>query len=139
MIATRARRALGPLAAVALLAAGTAAGGCGSAAVSVADPADADRQLQFGARMATRGLWSEALFRFQRADRLSPGNPRVLNNLAVAYEAAGRYEDALATYRRALEISPGNSQLRENYARFVDFYESFRPAEEGAGELEGLP
>lgn len=121
---------LGMLATFALVAGSS---GCGSTG-SVTGPADADRQLRFGAQMANQGLWSEALFRFERADQLSPGNPKVLNNLAVAYEAAGRYEDALATYRRALAIAPGNSDLRDNYARFVDFYESFRPADAAGSE-----
>lgn len=91
-------------------------------------------QLKFGVEMAREGLWSEALFRFEKARSLDPDNPRVLNNVAVALEAAGRYDEALETYRRALEISPGHRGLRDNYARFADFYESFRPVEEGAAE-----
>lgn len=95
----------------------------------------AGRQMAFGVSMAQRGLWSEALFRFERAHRLEPSSIRVLNNLAVAYEANGRFDEALATYRRALEIDPANRDLRRNYARFVEFYQSFRP-EEAAG-IEG--
>lgn len=91
-------------------------------------------QLQFGVRMAQQGLWSEALFRFEKARQLDPGNARVLNNLAVALEAAGRYEEALEVYQEALELAPGNRNLRDNYARFADFYQSFRPAEGGEGE-----
>lgn len=90
-------------------------------------PAD---QLRFGVKMAQQGLWSEALFRFEKARSLDPGNPKVLNNVAVALEAAGRYDEALETYRRALELEPGNRGLRANYARFADFYESFRPPDE---------
>lgn len=97
----------------------------------------ADDQLEFGVRMAQRGLWSEALFRFEKARQLDPGNPKVLNNLAVALEAAGRYDEALEAYRAALDASPGNRELEANYARFLDFYESFRVVEEGEGE-EGL-
>jgi len=89
-----------------------------------------DDQLSFGVKMAQRGLWSEALFRFERARSLDPNNPKVLNNVAVALEAAGRYDEALETYRKALELSPGNRDLRDNYARFSDFYESFKPAGE---------
>lgn len=102
--------------------------------------------MDFGVRMAQRGLWNEALFRFQRAQRLSPANPQVLNNLAVAYEATGQYEEALTSYQQALQMSPENRELRRNYARFVEFYQSFRPAaEEGdeaadaAGEAAAAP
>lgn len=83
-------------------------------------------QLQFGTSMAQRGLWQEALFRFREAERLDPQNFRVHNNLGVAYEAAGDFESALKHYKRALEIAPDNRQAKANYARFVEFYQSFR-------------
>jgi tetratricopeptide (TPR) repeat protein len=52
----------------------------------------------------------------------------VLNNLAICYEAAGRFEEALATYREALAIEPGNRSLKSNYSRFAEFYQDFRLA-----------
>ncbi len=93
---------------------------------------NAEAQLRFGVQMAQRGLWSEALFRFEKAEKLDPNNARILNNLAVAQEAAGRYDDALATYKKALGLAPGDRDLKQNYAHFVDFYESFRPPKPGA-------
>jgi tetratricopeptide (TPR) repeat protein len=108
----------------------TLAGGAAGCSGNSADNAEA--QLRFGVRMAQRGLWSEALFRFEKAKKLDPNNARILNNLAVAQEAAGRYEDALATYKQALDLAPGDRDLKQNYAHFVDFYESFRPPKPGA-------
>ena len=84
-------------------------------------------QLDFGIDMAKRGLWSEALFRFENARKLEPSNASVLNNLAVCYEAAGRFEDALATYRQALQIAPANNALKQNYSRFAEFYQGYKP------------
>jgi tetratricopeptide (TPR) repeat protein len=106
---------------------------CGSAPVG----GSTGEQIDFGVEMARRGLWSEALFRFERAAEIDPASFRALNNLAVAYEANGRFEDALETYRRALRLQPDNRELRRNYARFVEFYQSFRPEE--AGAVEGAP
>lgn len=127
-------RLLGGLLALLLL--GGAVSACGGASVGTS----AQEQLSFGVEMARRGLWQEALFRFERAADLDPNNPRILNNMAVAFEAAGRYDDALETYRRALDLAPGNRDLRENYARFVDFYESYRPDRQGGGlDLEPSP
>ncbi len=96
--------------------------------------ANPQEQVSFGIQMAKQGLWQEALFRFEKADRLDPKNPKILNNLAVAQEANGQFDEALATYREALAVSPGSRDLKENYARFVDFYQSYRP-----GASSGLP
>jgi len=96
----------------------------------------ADEQLDFGVKMARKGLWSEALFRFDQARRLDPGNVRILNNVAVAYEATGRFEQALEAYQDALAADPGNRDLRRNYSQFLEFYQSFKPAEP---EEEGEP
>lgn len=97
----------------------------------------ADEQLAFGVDMAKRGLWREALFRFQRARQLEPGQPRVLNNLAVAYEAVGEFETALDHYKMALQADPGNRDLKKNYARFVEFYQSFKPEGEKDSDSSG--
>jgi len=100
----------------------------------------ADAQIDFGVDMARRGLWNEALFRFQAAEQLEPGSFRVLNNLAVAYEATGQFEQALDAYQRALRMEPSNKELRRNYSRFIEFYQSFKPeaapAEDGAAPAD---
>lgn len=133
---SRARRVGGALLAVLLLWAplllGVAGCGSGGADRPVYQDSSPEAQMDFGVTMAQRGLWNEALFRFQRAERMSPQNPQVLNNLAVAYEATGQYDEALTSYQQALQMSPENRELRRNYARFVEFYQSFRPAEEAA-------
>ncbi len=89
-------------------------------------PSTVSEQLAFGAKMAQRNLWNEALFRFRQAERLEPGNVRAMNNVAVALEAIGKFEDALAAYQRALKADPGNVELKRNYGRFVEFYQSFK-------------
>ena len=84
-------------------------------------------QIKFGVSMARQGLWSEALFRFEQANRMEPRNAEVLNNIAVAYEAVGKFDEALSAYQEAIAIAPGNRDLRCNYSRFVEFYQSFKP------------
>jgi len=113
-----------------------AAVGCGSGGGTLGTSAPRS-QMDFGVEMAQRGLWSEALFRFQQAQRLAPGDPQVLNNLAVAYEATGQYEKALTSYQQALQAAPANRDLRRNYARFVEFYQSYRPQEEAPETADG--
>ena len=86
----------------------------------------AGSQLSFGVDMARRGLWNEALFRFQEAEKLDPDNPRIQSNLAVAYEASGKFDQALAAYQKALKLAPNDKGIRTNYARFVEFYQGFK-------------
>lgn len=112
------RRALVVMALPALL------GACASGSAPHETPSN---QLAFGVEMAQRGLWQEALFRFRQAERAGASDPRVLNNLAVAYEAVGDFDRALEVYKRALAAAPENRELKRNYARFVEFYQSFRP------------
>jgi len=98
----------------------------------------AKSQLQFGVDMAQRGLWSEALFRFQQAESLGGSPISIYNNMAVAYEALGVFEKAREYYQKALEADASNSALRRNYSRFIEFYQSFQPEGEDEAE-EGSP
>jgi Tfp pilus assembly protein PilF len=108
-----------------------------AACSSSAPQGSAKSQLSFGAQMAQRGLWNEALFRFRQAEQMGPSNPRVWNNLAVAYEATGNYEEALKSYRKALELAPGELEIKRNYSRFVEFYQSFRPNKDAKDAKDG--
>jgi Flp pilus assembly protein TadD len=96
---------------------------CSSAPPENARAAD---QKSYGAKMAQKGFWREALFRFDRASRLAPDDPEILNNLAVASEAVGETARALAAYKRALEIRPDDAKIKRNYARFAEYYTSLQ-------------
>lgn len=109
-----------------------ACGGHGSPNTSAA-------QLSFGVDMARRGLWDEALFRFRQAEQLDPDNPRIQNNLGVAYEAAGEFDTALEHYQKALRLAPNDREMRANYARFVEFYQSFKGEKAGAEKAAASP
>jgi len=119
-----------PLRALAVLSLAVLGVGCGSAPAS--SRGALEDQLAFGVEMAQRGLWSEAMFRFERAREVAPADRRVLNNLAVSYEAVGRFDDALATYKSALDAAPADRKLRQNYTRFLEFYQGFRVRRPGA-------
>lgn len=104
-------------------------------AVGAAKNEPLNAQLEFGVKMAKRGLWSEALFRFRQANELQPGSSKVLNNIAVAYEALGQFEKALDFYQQAVKAG-GSAELRKNYSRFVEFYRNFKPDGEAPAEGE---
>ena len=124
-------------AAFVLLTASMACSSNGSKAVTTGGPS-LSSEVDFGVSMAKRGLWAEALFRFQQADKGRPNDPEILNNMAVAYEAVGQFEEALETYKKALQAGPSNSDLKRNYSAFIAFYQSYRPeAETDADQIEG--
>jgi Flp pilus assembly protein TadD len=83
----------------------------------------ASRQVEFGIEVARRGLWKEAIFRWQKAVELDPANAKARNNLAVAYEQEGEFELAEAEYKRALELDADNIYIRQNYELFRESYE----------------
>jgi hypothetical protein len=58
--------------------------------------------MRYGVEAARGGLWREALARWERAVQTDAENPRLRNNLAVAYEAAGRTADAGRAYAEDL-------------------------------------
>ena len=103
-----------------LLAAAVVAVGCSSSA-----GVSPRQEIRLGVAAARRGYWQEAVFRFERARAARPGDAQLLNNLAVAQEALGRYDDALATYKAALERAPSNTAIKRNYARFAEFFSSY--------------
>lgn len=114
-----------------------------TASLAQRKPATAKDQLQFGIEMAQQGLWSEALFRFRQAERLTDGeSATIFNNLAVALEALGEFDEALEHYRKALRLQPENRGLKRNYARFSEFYQSYKPAgeeDQESADQEGEP
>ncbi len=79
-------------------------------------------QMHFGVQAAKKGLWREALFRWERAHKLLPDNARILNNLAVAYETNGDFDRADVMYREALRLAPDNRDIRQNYDLFNAYY-----------------
>src|SRR5512132_4041164 len=90
----------------------------------VAGPADADRrgdakeQVEFGIQVAQRGLWREAIYRWERATQIDPSYAAAYNNLAVAYEHEGELAKARSAYEKALELEPGNALIKQNYELF---------------------
>jgi Flp pilus assembly protein TadD len=81
---------------------------------------DAKQQVQFGIAVAQRGLWREAIYRWQRAAEIDPKYAEALNNLAIAYEHEGDLEKARVAYEKALELEPNNALIKQNYELFKE-------------------
>ena len=79
---------------------------------------DAKDQVEFGVNVAQKGLWREAIYRWERAVEIDPTYAAAFNNLAIAYEHEGQFEKARKAYERATELDPDNAMIRQNYDLF---------------------
>ena len=80
----------------------------------------AKEQVEFGIQVAQRGLWKEAIYRWERAAQLDPTYAAAFNNLAVAYEHEGQLAKARDAYEKALALEPNNALVRQNYDLFKE-------------------
>jgi Tfp pilus assembly protein PilF len=81
---------------------------------------EAQAQVQFGIDVAQKGLWKEALYRWEKAVEIDPQYAAAYNNLAIAYEHEGMFEKARKAYDKALELDPKNTAIRQNYEFFKE-------------------
>ena len=101
------------------------------AATAFADTrTDAKSQVQFGIDVAQRGLWREAIYRWERAVQIDPNYAEAYNDLAVAYEHEGQLDKARKAYEKALELAPNNAQIRQNYELFKEINDRTGAAQE---------
>jgi len=81
---------------------------------------EARSQVEFGISVAERGLWREAIYRWEKAVELDPSYAAAYNDLAIAYEHEGQLEKARKAYEKALELEPNNTQIHQNYDLFKE-------------------
>jgi Tfp pilus assembly protein PilF len=91
-----------------------------SATPALAQRKQAKEQVEFGIQVAQRGLWREAIYRWERATQLDPTYAAAFNNLAVAYEHEGQLAKAREAYEKALALEPENALVRQNYELFKE-------------------
>jgi Flp pilus assembly protein TadD len=92
-----------------------------AAAPSFADAkSEAKTQVEFGINVAQRGLWREAIYRWQKATEIDPTYAAAFNDLAIAYEHEGQLDKARKAYEKAIELDPNNTQVRQNYELFKE-------------------
>src|SRR5471030_3454353 len=81
---------------------------------------DAKSQVEFGISVAQRGLWREAIYRWEKAVETDPTYAAAYNDLAIAYEHEGQLPKARKAYEKALELEPNNSQIQQNFDLFKE-------------------
>jgi Flp pilus assembly protein TadD len=81
---------------------------------------EAKAQVEFGINVAQRGLWREAIYRWQKAVEIDPTYAAAFNDLAVAYEHEGQLDKAREAYEKAIALEPNNTQIKQNYELFKE-------------------
>jgi len=111
-------------------------GACAAVALLSAAPAladarsDAKEQVAFGINVAQRGLWREAIYRWEKAVELDPAYAAAFNDLAIAYEHEGQLDKARKAYEKALDLDPNNTQIRQNYELFKEINDRTSPGKD---------
>jgi Tfp pilus assembly protein PilF len=81
---------------------------------------EAKSQVEFGISVAQKGLWREAIYRWEKATEVDPTYAAAFNDLAIAYEHEGQLDKARKAYEKAIELDPNNAQVRQNYELFKE-------------------
>ena len=81
---------------------------------------EARAQVDFGINVAQKGLWREAIYRWEKATELDPGYAAAFNDLAIAYEHEGQLDKARKAYEKALELNPSSAEIKQNFELFKE-------------------
>ena len=102
-----------------------------SAGTAFADArSDAKAQVEFGINVAQRGLWREAIYRWEKAVEIDPTYAAAHNDLAIAYEHEGQLDKARRAYEKALDLEPNNVQIRQNFELFKEINDRTSPGKD---------
>ena len=63
-----------------------------------------------------QGRWNESTKNLERAIKLDPQNPAILQQLALTYDSLRRYADEESVYDRAIAVTPKDAALRASRA-----------------------
>lgn len=82
------------------------------------DPSKPDWRIVSGrgAALAKLGKYAEAVTMFRRAHKLSPSNPTIMNNLAMANAGAGNLKEAERLLRQAASNPMAKGRVAKNLA-----------------------
>ena len=79
-------------------------------------------EFEFANKLAQKGLWKEALYRWEKASKEKKHETEIYNNMAVAYEQMGKFDQAEKMYQKALRVSPDNATVQVNLNRMKKMY-----------------
>jgi len=112
------------------LVAGAVAAALTSTPVRADSRSEARAQVEFGINVAQRGLWREAIYRWEKAVEIDPTYAAAFNDLGIAYEHEGQLEKARKAYEKAIALEPNNTQIRQNYDLFKEINDRAAPSKD---------
>jgi tetratricopeptide (TPR) repeat protein len=97
----------------------------------------ATNPLRGGVWAAERGLWDEAVLKWEAARDAGGASAALHNNLAIAYEKKGLWDKARSEYEAALKLDPDNASIKGNYRKFLDNQAALAREREAGTEKRG--
>ena len=94
----------------------------------VRDPDFADAHFQLANLHRAQHRIAAAVESYRRTLALAPGNPSVMNNLALALDENGDAERAIEAWHDALRVDPGHRQSHANLAQALTRARCYREA-----------
>jgi Flp pilus assembly protein TadD len=97
--------------------------------IGLTAPALADRRSEakdlvaFGMDLAQKGLWREAVQRWEQAVERDKTYAAAWNDLGIGYEQLGKFTEARTAYEKALAADPSNQFIKSNYLQFREIYD----------------
>lgn len=97
--------------------------------IGLAGPVYADRRsdakahVDFGIKIAQKGLWKEATSHWERAVAIDEKYAAAWNNLGVGYEQLGKFDEARKAYEMAIRLEGNNTFIQNNYDQFREIYD----------------
>ncbi|MCW5977712.1 MAG: tetratricopeptide repeat protein [Bryobacteraceae bacterium] len=91
-------------------------------AIQASHPACARAWFELGMLYDRRQQSAKAAEQFERATKLTPGNPRAWDYLALSLEPLGQFDNVERAYKKGLEVNQGplfDAFLDYNYGRFL--------------------
>lgn len=63
--------------------------------------------------------YEEAIKTWKRVLKLSPNDPKIYYNIAIAYESLNQLDKAREYFKKTVEIDPDNTQAKEHLKEIV--------------------
>jgi tetratricopeptide (TPR) repeat protein len=96
--------------------------------VTLKSPLNGRGHMNYGLALLNQGLYTKAIYHFEKAQELTPSYSRVYTNIGIAKAAQGKDKEAEENFLKGIFLAPGLSDSYVYYARFLTQRKRFEEA-----------